>query len=104
MKVGYLYFLSQWVPQPRSHINSMSPCMSCVAVCVCYDLGSSLHKRNDLQGKDGLTSILRYLTNGSVWTDAEDYVGRTRMGGFKGQPLMVAAEAGVENTGSNSYR
>ena len=29
----------------------------------CYDPGSSLRKRNDLQGKDGSTSVLRNLTN-----------------------------------------
>ena len=57
---------------------------------LCYDPGSSLRKRNDLQGKDGLTSILRYLTNDLAWTDAEDNISRMRMGGSKGQPLMAA--------------
>ena len=49
-----------------------------------YDLGSSLHKRNDLQGKDGSTSALHYLTNGSVQVDAEDNTSKTRTGGSKG--------------------
>ena len=69
----------------------------------CYDLGSSLHKRNDLQGKDGLTSVLRYLTNGLAQANAEDYVGRTRASGSKGQPLTVAAEVGMEDTSSDGY-
>ena len=68
----------------------------------CYDLGSSLHKRNDFQGKDGSTSILCNLTNGSAWTDA-DNISRMRTGGSKGQPLMVVVEAGAEETGSNGY-
>ena len=70
----------------------------------CYDPGSSLRKRNDLQGKDGSTSVLRYLTNGLARTDAEDYVGRMRASGSKGQPLTVVAEAGMEDTGSDGYR
>ena len=37
----------------------------------CYDLGSSLCKRSDLQGKDSSTSVLQYLTNDSAWTDVE---------------------------------
>ena len=36
--------------------------------------------------------------------DAEDYVGGTRMGGFKGQLLTAAAEVGTEDTGSDGYR
>ena len=50
----------------------------------CYDPGSSLHKRNDLQGKDGSTSALRNLTKALAWTDVEDNVGGMRMGGSKG--------------------
>ena len=49
-----------------------------------YDLGSSLRKRNDLQGKDGSTSALHYLTNGSAQVDVEDNASRTRTGGSKG--------------------
>ena len=50
----------------------------------CYDPGSSLRKRNDLQGKDGSTSVLCNLTSGLAWTDAEYDVGRTRASGSKG--------------------
>ena len=50
----------------------------------CYDPGSSLHKRNDLQGKDGSTSALRNLTNGLAWADAKDDIGRVRTSGSKG--------------------
>ena len=50
----------------------------------CYDPGSSLRKRNDLQGKDGSTSALRNLTNGSAWADVKDKVSRARTGGSKG--------------------
>ena len=70
----------------------------------CYDPGSSLRKRNDLQEKDGLTSVLRYLTNGSVQTNAKDSVSGARMGGSKGQPLMAAMEVGAEDTGGDGYR
>ena len=51
---------------------------------LCYDLGSSLCKRNDLQGKDGLTSVLQNLTKGLAWTDAEDNISRMGTGGSKG--------------------
>ena len=61
-------------------------CRCGVSLGCCYDLGASLRKRNDLQGKDGSTSALRNLTNGSAQTDVENNVGRTRTGGFKGQP------------------
>ena len=71
---------------------------------MCYDPGSSLCKRNDLQGKDGSTSVFRNLTNGSAWTDAEDNVSGARTGGSKGESMMTAAEAGVEDTGSDGYR
>ena len=69
----------------------------------CYDPGSSLCKRNDLQGKDGSTLVLQYLTNGSAWTDAKGNVSGARTGGFKGQLLMVAVEVGTKDTGSNGY-
>ena len=70
----------------------------------CYDLGSSLRKRNGLQGKDGSTSVLHNLTKGSVGTDMVDDVRWMRMGGAKGQPLTMVAEVGTKDTGSDSYR
>ena len=70
----------------------------------CYNPGSSLCKRDDLQGKDGSTSVFRNLTKASAWTDAEDNVSGTRTGGFKGESLMIMAEAGAEDTGSDGYR
>ena len=70
----------------------------------CYDPGSSLRKRNDLQGKDGSTSVLRNLTNGLAWADLEGDISRTRMDGFKGESLMAMAEVGAEDTGSDSYQ
>ena len=51
-----------------------------------------------------MTSAFQYLIKGSAWTDAEDYVGRVRMGGSKGQPLTVVAEIGAEDTSSDGYR
>ena len=51
---------------------------------MCYDPGSSLRKRNDLQGKDGSTSILHILTNGSAWADLKDNVSGARASGSKG--------------------
>ena len=69
----------------------------------CYDLGSSLRKRNDLQGKDGSTSVLRSLTNGSAWADSEDDVSRTGASSPKGESMMTVAEAGVEDTSSDGY-
>ena len=50
----------------------------------CYDLGSSLRKRNDLQGKDGSTSILQDLTNGVARADSEDNISRVGASGSKG--------------------
>ena len=70
----------------------------------CYNPGSSLCKRNDLQGKDGSTSALRGLTNDSAWTDAEDDVSRTRAGSSKDESLTTMAEAGAKDTGSDGYR
>ena len=71
---------------------------------LCYDLGSSLRKRNDLQGKDGSTSVLHNLTNGSAWADSKDNVSGARMGGSKGESMTTTAEAGAEDTSSNGYR
>ena len=70
----------------------------------CYDPGSSLRKRNDLQGKDGSTSVLRNLTNGSAWMNLEDNVSGMGAGGSKGESVTMAAEAGMEDTGSDGYR
>jgi hypothetical protein len=61
-------------------------------------------KEMTFKGKDGSTSVLQYLTNGSAWADMKDDVRWVRMGGSKGQPLTAAMEAGAEDTGSNSYR
>ena len=69
----------------------------------CYDLGSSLRKRNDLQGKDGSTSSLCTLTNGSVWTDLEDNISGARVSGSKGESMATMAEVGVEDTSSDGY-
>ena len=71
---------------------------------LCYNPGSSLRKRNDLQGKDGSTSVLRNLTNGVARADAEDNVSGTGTSGSKGELLTTAAEAGTEDTGSDGYR
>ena len=60
-------------------------------------------KEMTFEGKNGLTSVLQYLTNGSVRTDAEDYIGGMRVGNIKGQPLMAAAEMGAEDTSSDGY-
>jgi hypothetical protein len=70
---------------------------------ICYDLGSSLHKRDDLQGKDGSTSVLQNLTNDLARTDVEDDVRWMGTSGSKGQPLTAVAEVGVEDTGSDGY-
>ena len=70
----------------------------------CYDLGSSLRKRNDLQGKDGSTSVLRYLTNGLAQTNVEGDIRWAEMSSSKGQPLTAAVEVGAEDTGSDGYR
>ena len=69
----------------------------------CYDPGSSLRKRNDLRGKDGSTSVLRNLTEGSAWADLEDNVSGMGAGGSKGESVTMAAEAGMEDTGSDGY-
>ena len=70
----------------------------------CYNLGSSLRKRNDLQEKDGLTSALRNLTKDSAWMDAKDNISGARTGGSKGELLMTMVEAGAEDTGSDGYQ
>ena len=56
------------------------------------------------KGKDGSTSILHNLTNGSAWTDSEDNVSGTGTSGPKGESMTTAAEVGAEDTSSNSYR
>ena len=56
------------------------------------------------KGKDGSTSILRNLANGSAWTDSKDNVSGMGTGGSKGEPLTTAAEVGAEDTGSDGYR
>ena len=68
---------------------AMAQANSCPAiddhgVALCYDPGSSLRKRNDLQGKDGSTSSLCNLTNGVAWADPGDNVGGARASGSKG--------------------
>ena len=78
-------------------------CRRLDAVCQCYDLGSSLRKRNDLQGKDGSTSSLLNLTKGVTRADAEDDVSGTGASGSKGESMMTAAEAGAEDTSSDGY-
>ena len=55
-----------------------------VAAPVCYDPASSLHKRNDVQGKGWLDFNLLDLTDGVAWANAEDDVSRTGTGGSKG--------------------
>ena len=78
------------------HISSLLP--------YCYDLWSSLRKRNDLQGKDGSTSSLRNLTKGLAQADAEDNVGRTGASGSKGESMTTMVEAGAEDTSSDGYQ
>ena len=56
------------------------------------------------KGKDGLTSILRNLTNGLAWTDLEDNISGTGTSGPKGELLTTTAEAGMKDTGSDSYQ
>ena len=60
-------------------------------------------KEMTFKGKDGSTSVLRNLINGMAWMDSEDNVGRTGTSGSKGEPMMMVAEAGVEDTSSDSY-
>ena len=69
----------------------------------CYDLASSLHKRNDVQGKGWLDFSSLDLTNGVARTDSEDNVSGARTCGSKGEPVMMAAEAGAEDTSSDGY-
>ena len=56
------------------------------------------------KGKDGLTSILYNLANGSARVDSEDNVSGMRMGCSKGELMTTAAEAGVKDTGSDGYQ
>ena len=69
----------------------------------CYNPESSLRKRNDFQGKDGSTSVLRNLTKGLTWADAENNISGRGTGGSKGQPLTAVAEVGAGYTGSDGY-
>ena len=61
-------------------------------------------KEMTCKGKDGSTSVLYNLTNGSAWADSEYDVSRTRTSGSKGESMTAAAEAGVEDTSSDGYR
>ena len=70
----------------------------------CYDPASSLHKRNDVQGKGWLDFSSLNLTNGVAGADSEDNVSGTRTGGSKGESTMTMAEAGTKDTGSDGYR
>ena len=56
------------------------------------------------KGKDGSTSILCNLTKGLARTDVEDNISRTGTGSSKGESVTTLAEAGAEDTGSDSYR
>ena len=69
--------------EKEKKLNKHSPCAGHDQTR-CYNPGSSLCKRNDLQGKDGSTSILRNLTNGLAWVDPKDNVSGTRAVGSKG--------------------
>ena len=53
-------------------------------ILYCYDLASSLRKRNDAQGKGWLDFNSLSLTNGLAWADSEDNVSGVRTGGSKG--------------------
>ena len=61
-------------------------------------------KEMTFKGKDGSTSILYILTNGSARMDSKDNVSGAGVCGSKGQPLTVMAEAGAKDTSSDSYR
>ena len=54
------------------------------SVAVCYDLASSLRKRNDVQGEGWLDFNSLSLTNGVARADTEDNIGGARTGGSKG--------------------
>ena len=75
---------AEWSPPNTSSACTWSNSCPPLDYPYCYDPGSSLHKRNDLQGKNGSTSIFRNLTNGSARADAEYDVDGTRTGGSKG--------------------
>ena len=70
----------------------------------CYDLASSLHKRNDVQGKGWLDFSSLSLTNGLAWTDSENNVSGMGAGGSKGELLTAMVEVGAKDTGSDGYR
>ena len=88
---------------PNEQINGSSSISVSSSTTDCYDPGSSLRKRNDLQGKDGSTSVLQDLTNGVAWANAEDNVSGTGTSSSKGEPMTTAAEAGAEDTSSDGY-
>ena len=69
----------------------------------CYDPGSSLRKRNDVQGKGWLDFSSLDLTKDLAWADTEDNVGGARTSGSKGEPMTTAAETGAEDTSSDGY-
>ena len=55
------------------------------------------------KGKDGSTSILRNLANGSARADMKDNVSGTETGGSKGELLTATAKAGAKDTSSDGY-
>ena len=69
----------------------------------CYDPGSSLHKRNDVQGKGWLDFNSLSLTNGVARADTEDNVSRAGVSGSKGELMTTAVEAGTEDASSDGY-
>ena len=78
-----------------------SPAVLCPIVTI---WGLLYTKEMTFKGKDGSTSVLQNLTNDLTWANAEDNISKTGMGDSKGQPLMVAAEMGMDDTGSDGYR
>ena len=60
-------------------------------------------KEMTFKGKDGSTSVLYSLTNGSAWADSEDNVSGMRTGGSKGKSMTTTVEAGAEDTSSDGY-
>ena len=73
------------IAQPLTRLTKKDVPFEWTLECTeCYNLGSSLHKKNDFQGKDGLTSALRNLTSGLAWMNAKDDVSRVGVGSSKG--------------------
>ena len=70
---------------------------------LCYNPASSLHKRNDVQGKGWLDFSSLDLTNRLVRADTEDNISRARTGDSKGESVTTTAEAGAEDTSSDGY-